>query len=125
AAPPASRFCTLSLHDALPISGNGREALEQLARTDVDVMVLDLMMPEMDGFELLAELRASERHRGIPAVVLTAMDLGPEEHRRLAGAVRRVVQKRAQPREQLLRQVSEALAACIVRRSDTRAEAEE
>ncbi len=106
-------------------AGNGREALEQLARTDVDVMVLDLMMPEMDGFELLAELRASERHRGIPAVVLTAMDVGPEEHRRLAGAVRRVVQKRAQPREQLLRLVSEALAACIVRRSDTRAEAEE
>jgi CheY-like chemotaxis protein len=99
-------------------AGNGREALERLASADIDAMVLDLMMPEMDGFELLAELRSQDRYRGIPTVVLTAMDLDEEAHRRLAGAVHRVVQKRAQPRDELLLEVGEALAACIVRRGD-------
>jgi len=98
-------------------AGNGRVALERLAADRCDAMVLDLMMPEMDGFELLAELRGHDEWRAIPAVVLTAMDLTADDHRRLEGAVRRVVHKRAQPREELLHEVGEALAACVGRRA--------
>jgi len=52
----------------------GREALELVAANDVDVILLDVMMPEMDGFEVCASLRAAERTRDIPVILLTAKD---------------------------------------------------
>ena len=54
---------------------HGRAALAWLAQGLPNAIVLDLMMPEMDGFEFLAELRRQPQWRGIPVVVVTAMDL--------------------------------------------------
>jgi signal transduction histidine kinase/DNA-binding response OmpR family regulator len=84
---------------------HGRAALEQIRARKPAVIVLDLMMPVMDGFELLAELHANEEWRTIPVVVITAMDLGPEDRRRLAGLTQRIVEKGRFVREDLAREI--------------------
>ena len=82
---------------------NGRAALARLRETTPGVILLDLMMPEMDGFDVVAAIQG-ERRRGasIPIVVITAKDLSPEDHERLNGYVARVLQKGALSRETLL-----------------------
>src|SRR5512144_1402813 len=51
---------------------NGKQALEVLARVQPDLILLDVMMPEMDGFETCRQLKAAERWRHIPVIFLTA-----------------------------------------------------
>jgi len=68
------------------------------------------MMPVMDGFEFLRILRQNPRFAGIPIVVITAKDLTAEDRERLAGSVERVIAKSAVDREQLLAEVTAALA---------------
>jgi DNA-binding response OmpR family regulator len=53
-------------------ANGGRAALETLEREPVDVIVLDVMMPDLDGLQVAAALRQSERTRGIPVILLTA-----------------------------------------------------
>jgi sigma-B regulation protein RsbU (phosphoserine phosphatase) len=53
---------------------NGREALEQVAVEAPDVILLDIMMPEMDGFQVLAHLKADERLRNIPVIIISVLD---------------------------------------------------
>ncbi len=83
-------------------AANGRVALERLAGTRPDLILLDLMMPEMDGFEFLAELRRRPGDGDIPVVVLTAKDVTQADRARLSGSVRRVLQKGAVDRQVLL-----------------------
>jgi CheY-like chemotaxis protein len=64
---------------------NGAVALERIRAKIPSVILLDLMMPVMDGFQVLAELRKREEWRKIPVVVITAMDLSEEHRRRLLG----------------------------------------
>ena len=66
-----------------------------------DIIVLDLMMPEMDGFEFVTELRRSEAWRRIPVVVVTAKDITSEDRKRLDGQVRRIFNKGSFSREEL------------------------
>jgi CheY-like chemotaxis protein len=87
---------------------NGREALEKVAAQTPSLILLDLMMPEMDGFELLDELRAHEAGRTIPVVVVTAKDLTEQDRERLSLRVGRVVQKGALAPESLLEIVRQA-----------------
>jgi signal transduction histidine kinase/CheY-like chemotaxis protein len=100
---------------AITQAENGRVALACLAETRPDAILLDLMMPEMDGFEFLAELRRHATWRDIPVLVLTAMDLTDEDRCRLNGEVERVIQKGAYGRDELLREVGRLLAASIER----------
>lgn len=62
---------------------NGRVALDRLKANEPDVVVLDLMMPEMDGFELVAEMQKNPVWRRIPIIVVTARDLTVEDRTRL------------------------------------------
>jgi signal transduction histidine kinase/CheY-like chemotaxis protein/HAMP domain-containing protein len=94
---------------------NGRVALDRMKHAVPDAIVLDLMMPEMNGFEFLTELRARPEWRAIPVVVVTARDLTDADRRHLSGAVERVIQKSGHGGDDLLREVGEALAACIGR----------
>ncbi len=94
-------------------AANGRIALERVTADAPDIIVLDLMMPEMDGFEFLAELRNHEAWKNIPVLVVTAKDLTEQDHRRLNGRVERILQKGAYSREELLGQVRELLAARV------------
>src|SRR5919109_300491 len=92
---------------------NGREALERLAEHRPELILLDLMMPEMDGFAFVEELRHEEAWRSIPIVVITAKDLTPDEHRRLNGYVERILQKGAYSPEELLREVRDLVTAHV------------
>jgi signal transduction histidine kinase/CheY-like chemotaxis protein len=74
---------------------NGRIALDRLAEELPQVVLLDLMMPEMDGFELVAALQNNPAWRGIPVIVITALDLTPEDKNRLNGRVERILFKHA------------------------------
>jgi signal transduction histidine kinase/DNA-binding response OmpR family regulator len=88
---------------------NGRRALEGLSRSVPDLIVLDLMMPEMDGFEFVAELRRSEAGRRIPVVVVTAKEITAEDRTRLNGQVRRIFSKGSFSREELTAELRRAL----------------
>ncbi len=92
---------------------NGRIALERVAESRPELILLDLMMPEMDGFEFIARLRKTAAWQTIPIVVVTAKDLTQEDRLRLNGFVQQVLVKTAYSREQLLGQVRDLVAACI------------
>jgi signal transduction histidine kinase/CheY-like chemotaxis protein len=85
---------------------NGRVALERLAEDQPGLILLDLMMPEMDGFQFVDHVRQHEAWRAIPIVVVTAKDLTTEDRRRLNGYVTEIIQKDARGQEELLAEVS-------------------
>jgi CheY-like chemotaxis protein len=88
-------------------------ALERLIEQRPELILLDLMMPEMDGFQFLEEVRTHEEWRSIPIVVVTAKDLTEEDHRRLSASVARVLQKGLYSREEMLREVRDLVAARV------------
>ena len=90
---------------------NGRVAVESLTVALPDVIILDLMMPRMDGFELLDELRGRPDWQDIPVVVITAKDLTDEDRDRLNGGVERIIQK--SDRDEMLRQLSREMSRCV------------
>jgi signal transduction histidine kinase/DNA-binding response OmpR family regulator len=94
---------------------NGRVALERIAEHRPVLILLDLMMPEMDGFEFVAELRQHEEWQTIPIVIVTAKDLTPEDRLRLNGSVERILQKGAYRREELLQEVRDLVRSASVR----------
>lgn len=84
---------------------NGRAALGCMKRERPLLIVLDLRMPEMDGFEFAARLRQKLEWRSIPILVLTSHDVSAEERRRLNGFIENIVQKSGDWREALLQQL--------------------
>ena len=72
---------------------------------DTGVIVLDLLMPELDGFEFATALRKHEEWRSIPMVVVTAKTLTAKERTRLEGQVERIFEKGRFQREELLDEV--------------------
>jgi signal transduction histidine kinase/CheY-like chemotaxis protein len=91
---------------------NGQVAQERLAEATPRLILLDLMMPVMDGFQFLVEMRKVEAWRDIPVVVVTAKDLTEEERRRLSGSVETVLEKGSYDRDHLLTQVRELVMSC-------------
>ncbi len=92
---------------------NGRAAFEWLAAHPApDLVLLDLMMPEMDGFQFLDRLREQPERLAVPVVVLTAKDLTAEERAFLAERTILVLSKSAQP----IGTLGTALAAIATRR---------
>jgi signal transduction histidine kinase/CheY-like chemotaxis protein len=89
---------------------NGRVALEMMQRERPRLILLDLMMPEMDGFEFADRVRRHPEWGTIPIVVVTAHDLTDEERRRLSGYVETILQKAGDSHEMLLRQVRDRLS---------------
>ena len=84
---------------------NGRVGLERLAEAKPDLILLDLMMPEMDGFEFVSHLQADADNRSIPIVVVTAKDTTAEERQALKGHVQAVLQKGEYSRDGLLTRI--------------------
>jgi CheY-like chemotaxis protein len=78
---------------SVTVAENGRVALERLAAAEPDVVVLDLMMPEVDGFEFIRSIRLNDRWRALPIIVLTALDSDDERIRSLSGSVQMVLLK--------------------------------
>ncbi len=93
---------------------NGQIALTEVANNVPALILLDLMMPEMDGFKFITELRKKPEWRSIPVVVVTAMDLTSEDRLRLEGDVTHILQKGGYNRDDLLREVCNLVAeVCI------------
>ncbi|MGQ0701988.1 MAG: response regulator [Gemmatimonadales bacterium] len=92
---------------------NGRIALEAVMRKVPALILLDLMMPVMDGCQFAIELRRHDAWRGIPVIVLTAKDLTPEDRRLLNGEVQAVLQKGALSRDELLREIRDRMAGSL------------
>jgi CheY-like chemotaxis protein len=93
-------------------AANGRAALQRMAESQPTVILLDLMMPDMDGFEFAEAVRKHETWHSIPIIVITAKDLTVEDRMRLNGYVEKILQKGAYDRDELLAEVRELVAPC-------------
>jgi CheY-like chemotaxis protein len=78
---------------AMREAANGREALARLREEKPDLILLDLMMPEMDGFQLVAALRQEPNWREIPVIVITARDLDAKDRERLNSGIQSILVK--------------------------------
>ncbi len=72
---------------------NGREGLDRIAEEIPSLVLLDLMMPGVDGFAFLAELREKPEWRSIPVIIVTALELTSDDRKRLNGGVQQILQK--------------------------------
>jgi signal transduction histidine kinase/DNA-binding response OmpR family regulator len=90
---------------------NGRTGLEQVTRRRPALILLDLMMPEMDGFEFITRLRQEKHGRAIPIVVITAKNLTPEEQVRLNNGVEKILRKGLYTQAELLAEVRQMVTA--------------
>src|SRR5262249_11530277 len=94
--PAAREILQHSLEKAgwqVALAENGLVGLDRVPAKLRGLILLDLMMPEMDGFEFIEELRQRPGCKHIPVIVTTAKDLTAEDHRRLNGQVARIIQK--------------------------------
>jgi PAS domain S-box-containing protein len=85
---------------------NGRVALERVRERAPELILLDLVMPEMDGFEFLRHLRQQEQGRSIPVIVVTGQELSAADRLWLNGSVENILQK-GSDRQKLLQEVCE------------------
>jgi PAS domain S-box-containing protein len=115
-----------TLHGAgyqVATAANGNEGLEAVEARSPGLIVLDLMMPEMDGFEFLRRLKENPRHHHTPVVVATAKDLTEQEQRVLEESCTRVIQKVAHSRAELMHIVERQVNALVKSRRSVQPEA--
>lgn len=104
------------------LAENGRVALETMHDAMPDVILLDLMMPEMDGFQFVTALQKIPEWREIPVIVLTAKDLSLAERQQLNGHVAQVLAKQAYDQETLMQDLRDLLMSRINEQTDMRNE---
>jgi len=90
-------------------AGNGKEALGALEIIKPDLILLDLMMPVMDGFEFLVHLRGMHELQALPVVVLTAKDLDEDDAQELHAGAATILQKGLYNRDRLLAEIHHTL----------------
>jgi CheY-like chemotaxis protein len=111
--PKAVELMALRMRDlANPVlrAYGGKEAIEIATRELPDLIVLDLMMPEVNGFEVVDALNASERTCHIPVLVVTAAEVTPEEVARLNGSVTSLMGKAGLDEKRFVNEVRRAMA---------------
>ncbi len=91
-------------------AGDGAEALQRLDHERPALILLDLMMPVMDGLEFLEHLREHEQWKTIPVVVLTAKELTEDDRTRLNGGIQKVLTKGNSSRQRLLDEIRRVVA---------------
>jgi len=90
---------------------NGKVALEHLADKKPSLILLDLIMPEMDGFEFLTHLQNHEQWNSIPVVVLTAKNLTVEEYGRLNNHVKTIFNKESYAQDDLILHIHKLISS--------------
>ena len=94
---------------------NGHHALTYVNQQTPSLILLDLMMPEMDGFQFVTELRKNDLWRRIPVIVMTAMELSSDDRRALQGEVEQIIQKGAYNIPDLLNELGDILPSMVRR----------
>ena len=89
--------------------GNGQIALDEIEKQSPGVIFLDLMMPVMDGFEFLEELRKSPEGRAIPIMVITSKELTYSDRLRLNGGFEKLIEKKSLDQNGFLKEVRDIL----------------
>ena len=89
---------------------NGAVGIEKFGDGSFDLIILDIMMPVMDGFGFIRELRKTEKGRSVPVVVLTAKDLTKEERKELNGNVEEIFLKEETSIDELVKEIGNQLA---------------
>jgi CheY-like chemotaxis protein len=92
---------------------NGQAGLQAVHESTPAIILLDLMMPVMNGFDFLRELRKNQNWRMIPVIILTAKDLTVEDRAQLKGNVELIFQKGDYSRERLLEEVRDLVKALV------------
>jgi PAS domain S-box-containing protein len=92
---------------------NGQEALQMIQHSPPTLILLDLVLPQKSGFELIHDLHRTEQWANIPIIVLTAAELTPTEWILLRGYVEQILQKGSYSCEDLLREIHTLLKACL------------
>jgi PAS domain S-box-containing protein len=95
----------LDAHWTVLEAGSGQAALERLEQVKPDLILLDLSLPGMDGFEFIAHLQRRAEWSEIPLVVVTSLEVTPEDHLRLGDSVRKVFYKDSIADEDVVREV--------------------
>jgi len=90
-------------------AADGQSGLQLIRQERPDLVLLDLMMPNLDGFGLLDELKADETLKHIPVIVITAKTLTAQERRRLSGRVRALLKKGTFMEDDLLEDILDVL----------------
>lgn len=96
-------------------AADGQAALDIMAMTPPNLILLDLMMPEMDGFEFVKRIQANEMWCQIPIIVLTAKDLTDEDKQLLSGSVEQIVTKHAHDENGLINEIRELVMSYFAR----------
>jgi len=91
------------------LANGGAEGVLLVERVKPDVVITDLMMPDIDGFSVINALKADSTTADIPIIVLTAKELTVQERERLSGQIRKVLQKGSFMDEDLLESIVKAL----------------
>ena len=97
---------------------NGKEALLKLQSCSPGLILSDLMMPEMDGFELVHRLKQDERLSSIPVVILTAKTITTQDRQKLHGGVSKIFEKGSYQRSILFDEVNNLLEEAISRKQE-------
>jgi CheY-like chemotaxis protein len=88
---------------------DGREALACIAQRVPDLLLLDLLMPEVDGFEVLRQLRTDKRAMNLPVLVVTGKDLGADEKTYLKQKLATLVSKKEASLDYFARVIGQVL----------------
>jgi CheY-like chemotaxis protein len=88
---------------------NGLEGLQAFLEFEPGLIILDLMMPAMDGFEFLEQVRQQPKAADASVIVVTAKDLTAEDLERLNGGVKRIIQKGSHKTEDILNEIRRSL----------------
>ena len=90
-------------------AADGASGMALIQSKKPDLVLLDLMMPEVDGFTVLDTMKANEQLRDIPVIVITAKDLTSQDHQRLSGRIESLLQKGEFMEDQLVESISDVL----------------
>ena len=91
------------------LADSGNKCIEMLKEDLPDILVLDLMMPEMDGFEVLDRVRTNPKTGNLPVIIVTAKDLTFEDRKRLKGSVSSILAKSDTTSKALLEEIKKIL----------------
>ena len=116
-------FQKSNFRNEVVVARDGAEALDYVFGTGAyagrnpndipHLILLDLKLPKVDGLEVLERIRADERTKFIPIVVLTAMDLSQKDRLYLQSRVNHIIQKEPYQQDDLLREVRDLVARSV------------